>query len=133
MGGSCAGLQRRRLRRGGKQDGGCGGELRSSLAAQDAGGDDRSRTITANWDPVSDAASYTLRWQRIGVNLPEQEQAQRDGTLRQARSALAGIAQQANAQPENRITVPASQTSAEFTLPRRWRISGGAAGTRRRQ
>ena len=92
-------------------------ELRSSLEEdQDDGGDDRPRTITANWDPVEDAASYTLLWQRIGVNLPEQ-QAQRDGALRQAQSASGGSAQRANAQPGNRITVPAGQTSAEFTLP----------------
>ena len=91
--------------------------LRSSLAAQDAGGDDRSRTITVNWDQVPGASSYTLLWQRIGVNLPEQEQAQRDGSLRQAQSASGGIAQRANAQPVNRITVPAGQTSAEFTVP----------------
>ena len=111
----------------GCNDAGCGPEasrtvdvvkvLRSSLAAQDAGGDDRPRTITANWDPVPDAASYTLRWQRIGVNPPEQEQAQRNSALRQAQSASGGIAQRANAQPENRITVPAGQTSAEFNLP----------------
>ena len=91
-------------------------ELRSSLAAQDAGGNDRPRTITASWDEVEDAASYTLRWQRVG-NLLEQEQAQRDGAVRQAQSASGGIAQRANAQPENRINVPAGQTSAEFNLP----------------
>ena len=93
-------------------------ELRSSLEpAQDAGGDDRPRSITANWDPVPGAASYTLQWQRIRVNLPEQEQAQRDVALRQVRSASGGVAQKANAQPENRITFPAGQTSAEFNLP----------------
>ena len=112
----------------GCNDAGCGPEasgtvdvvqqLRSSLEpAQDAGGDDRPRSITANWDPVPGAASYTLQWQRIGVNLPEQEQAQRNGALRQARSASGGIAQKVNAQPENRITVPADQTSAEFNVP----------------
>ena len=93
-------------------------KLRSSLEpAQDAGGNDRPRSITANWDPVPGAASYTLQWQRIGVNLPEQEQAQRNGALRQARSASGVVAQKVNAQPENRITVPADQTSAEFNLP----------------
>ena len=94
-------------------------KLRSSLEpAQDAGGNDRPRSITANWDPVPGAASYTLQWQRIGVNLPEQEQAQRNGALRQARSASGVVrAEGGIAQPENRIDFPAGQTSAEFNLP----------------
>ena len=111
----------------GCNDAGCGAEasrtvdvvreLRSSLAAQDAGGNDRSRTITANWDPVPGASSYTLLWRRIGVNLPEQEQARRDGALRHAQSASGGIAPRANAQPENRIDFPAGQTGADFDVP----------------
>ena len=96
-------------------------ELRSSLEeARDDGGNDRARTFTANWDEVKDAASYTLRWRRIGANAPAQEQAQRNGAVRQARSGSS--AQGADAQPDNRIDFPAGQNSTDFDRARRWRV-----------
>ena len=73
--------------------------------AVDADGNARPRTITATWDPVEGAASYTLRWQRIGAD--SQAQAQPDGAGDQG----------ANAQGENRLNLPADRTGVDFTVP----------------
>ena len=51
-------------------------------------GQSRPRSFTASWDPVPDASSYTLRWQRNG----------------------------AEPQTAKQLTAPAEQTSAEFTV-----------------
>ena len=103
-------------------------ELQSSLAAQDAGGNARSRTITANWDPVPDAASYTLLWQRIDSDAPTQPGADRQsraatnspGLSKSALSdgqASGGDGRVAHSSGGNRLDLPAGQTSAEFTVP----------------
>jgi len=54
----------------------------------DGEGQFRPRDFTALWDPVPDASSYTLRWQRSG----------------------------SGPQAVNLLTVPAEQTSARFTV-----------------
>ena len=86
--------------------------------AVDADGKVRPRTITATWDPVEDAASYTLRWRRIGANTPAQGQP--DGAARQNRAAdspFGAGGQGANAQGENRLNLPADRTGANFNVP----------------
>ena len=82
--------------------------------AVDAAGKVRPRTITANWDPVEDAASYTLRWRRIGAD--SQAQAQLEDA-RQTRAASGAGDQGANAQGENRLNLPADRTGANFNVP----------------
>ena len=87
-----------------------------SLApARDDEGNIRPRTITATWDPVPGAASYTLHWWQEEENPPEPAQS---ATARQTRAA--GILTRTsgdNGQGVNKITTPAGQTSAEFTVP----------------
>ena len=80
--------------------------------AVDAEGQLRPRTLTANWDPVPDAASYTLRWRPASESPPAP--AQPDDNARQARS-IGG--RSANTQTSNQLTVPAGRTNAEFTVP----------------
>ena len=74
-----------------------------------ANGKLRSRTITASWDSVPDAASYSLRWWRTGTNAQAQDQARR------ARSTTDG-GQGANNQGGNQRTFPADQTSTDITV-----------------
>ena len=71
----------------------------------DAEGHVRPRTFSAFWVPVPGAASYTLRWQRVGVD-----------SQTQAQPAAAG-SQGANTQGENQLNLSANQTSADFTVP----------------
>ena len=110
----------------GCNDDGCGPEASSTVEltqaawlslepARDAQDRVRPRTITASWDPVEDAASYTLRWWRVGDSPPEQSP--RAATTRQTRAVSGDGAQGANAPSGNRLTVPAGRTSADFTVP----------------
>ena len=103
-------------------------ELRSSLAAQNAGGNAQSRTITASWNEVEDAASYTLLWQRIDSDAPAQPAADRQSRAvanspDPGRSALSapqasGADGRVNdSSGENRLDLPAGRTSADFNLP----------------
>ncbi len=113
-------------------DAGCGPGITQTVAitppvqfnvapALTEAGKPRLRTVTATWDPVPDAASYTLRWQRTGTNSQAQSQAQAqaqsDTAPRRARSANNDGGQGANAQGGNQRTYPADQTSADITMP----------------
>ena len=83
--------------------------------ARDAEGQVRPRTITASWDPVPDAVSYTLRWWPAGPG--SQAQTQPDGG-RQSRAASGPSGAVGNgAQGANRLDLPAGQTSADFIVP----------------
>ena len=62
--------------------------------AVDDQGQVQPRTITATWDAVAEASSYTLRWWQGGSNPPA-----------------------ANSQNRNQINLPADRTSANFTVP----------------
>ena len=104
----------------GCNDDGCGPEASSTVdlvpAASlrlarplDSEGQVRPRTITATWDAVADAASYTLRWWPANENPPAQP-----AVARQARSV--GV-RGASSQTGNQLTVPAGRTNAEFTVP----------------
>ena len=128
----------------GCNDAGCGPEaVQSAQAVQaaslrleravDAEGNVRPRTLTASWDAVEDASSYTLRWQRLGAAPQAQEPAQPAAAARQARSATNSPAQdrpasadrlasgdgaqKANAQANNQLTFSADQTGADITVP----------------
>ena len=101
-------------------DDGCGPEtsqtvdlarnLNLNLApARDADGSVRPQTVTATWDPVPDASSYTLIWRPIGTSPSAQDQ---PGSARRSRSA-SGDGDQGASQ----VTVSGDQTSAEFTVP----------------
>ena len=125
-------------------DAGCGPEASSTAEvvksaslrlarAVDAEGNVRPRTLTADWDPVEGASSYTLRWRRIGKNTQAQAQAEPAADARQARSAADSPVldqsaltdrpasddggQGANAQPNSQLTFTADQTSADLTVP----------------
>ena len=111
-------------------DAGCGPEASSTVdvvrdanlrleRAVDDEGNIRPRTINANWDPVTGAGSYILRWRRLGADVPVQEQlqSQRNAVGRQPRSVSGFSAQGFNAQSENQLTLPADQTSADITVP----------------
>ena len=105
----------------GCNDDGCGPEASStvdvvpaaslSLArAVDAQGQVQPRTITATWDAVQDAASYTLRWWPANETPPAPAQ---PASATQTRSTGARAA---SAQTGNQLTVPAGRTSADFTV-----------------
>ena len=111
-------------------DAGCGPEVGSTVEvvkaaslrverAVDAEGQVRPRTLTASWDEVDGAKSYILSWTRLGANPPAQEQAQaqRNAAVRPSRSATGVSAQGANAQADNRLTVPAGRTGVDLTVP----------------
>ena len=119
-------------------DSGCGSEVSEtveialpaipfSLApALDTDGKVRPRTLTATWDSMPGATSYTLDWRRVGADARTQAQAQPEGA-RQTRGASGPSGdggQEANSQEENQLTVPGDRTSAEFTVPNdgRWNV-----------
>ena len=90
-------------------------ELQLSLApARDAEGNPRPKTITATWDPVPDAASYTLSWWPAGTNpsVPAQPD-----TARQTRAAPGAGGQESNGPGQNQLTVPGDWNGADFTVP----------------
>ena len=112
----------------GCNDAGCGPEVSRTvdmvLAVQlnlepavDDEGKALPRTITASWDLVPDATSYTLSWWRDGTG--SRAPAQPDDTW-QTR-AVSGPSdagdQGANDPGENQLTVPGDRTSANFTVP----------------
>ena len=123
-----SGYGRWEVRAQGCNDAGCGPEASSTVEvvkaaslrlkrAVDAEGNVRPRTLTASWDPVSDAASYTLRWRRTGESPPAQGQAQSAAAVRQTRSVSEDGGQGANSQGDNQLTVPADRTSADISVP----------------
>ena len=81
-----------------------------------------SRTIAATWEPVEDAASYTLSWRRAGADQPgnTQASAQSAADSRQSR-AISGASlssgQGADTQTGNQLTFSADRTGAEFSVP----------------
>ena len=94
------------------------GSLRLERAVDDEG-EVRPRTLTASWDPVEGASSYTLGWQRLGGNLPAQEQAQ-SVAARQSRAVSTvslSSEQSADAQTANQLTLSSDRTSTDLTLP----------------
>ena len=117
----------------GCNDAGCGPEAAATVdvvqaaslrleRAVDSEGNVRSRTLSANWDRVEGAASYSLSWQRLGGDSQAnaQAQAQSAAGVRQARSvsgASLGSGQEADVQTGNRLTFGAEETGAEFTVP----------------
>ncbi len=72
--------------------------------ARDSEGNVRPRTITATWNPVPGADSYTLSWQRVGQDP-------------QAQSQQRGAASGPSAQGANQLTVSDERTGADFTVP----------------
>ena len=117
----------------GCNDNGCGPEASSTVEvvqatslrlerAVDSEGNVRSRTLSANWDRVEGAASYTLSWQRLGGDSQAnaQVQAQSAAGVRQARSVSAATlssGQDVDVQTSNQLTFGAEETGAEFTVP----------------
>ena len=120
-----------------------------SLApARDSEGNVRPKTITATWDAVDGASSYRLSWRRVGVDNPAQAQAQPDAAG-QTR-AVANSPAQDRARPaftdqnafedgdngtnhergENQLTVPADQTSTDFSVSvdGKWNVGLRAMG-----
>ena len=71
-----------------------------------------SRTIAATWEPVDDAESYTLSWERLSLDsrTPDNDTT----TARQARSISGSSGDGGQSQGE--LTVPADRTSAEFSV-----------------
>ena len=112
----------------GCNDAGCGPEASTTVEvapepapaglrltqAQDAQGKTRPRTFIASWDPVAGAVSYTLRWWRAAANSQSQTQ---PAASRRASASSGHGGQESNAQEENRLTLDATETSAEFTVP----------------
>ena len=99
-----SGYGRWEVRAQGCNDNGCGPEASSTVAvvkavslrlepAVDNQGQVRPRTVTANWDAVAEASSYTLRWWQANSNPPA-----------------------ANSQNGNQLNLPADRTSADFTV-----------------
>ena len=121
------------LRVRGCNDDGCGPEAAATVdvvraaslsleRAVDSDGNVQSRTLSASWDPVGGAASYTLRWQRLGDDSQAntQLQAQSASNARQGRSvsgASRGSGQEADVQTGNRLTFGSDETGAEFAVP----------------
>ena len=111
-------------------DAGCGPEVSGAVdVVRDANlrlertvddeGNIRPRTINANWDPVEGADSYILRWQRLGTDVPVQEQAQgQPGAVGQQPRSVSGVSAQGfNAQSENELTLPSDRTGVDITVP----------------
>ena len=103
-------------------------ELRLNLApARDANGKVRPRIITAFWEPVEGATSYTLRWRRTEAN--SQTQGQDRGTAARNSTIFGGAlgvlnnggqgvnVQSGNDQGENRLDLSGDQTSADIPVP----------------
>ena len=117
----------------GCNDSGCGPEAAATAEvvraaslslerAVDSEGNVRSRSVTANWDPVEGAASYTLSWQRLGGDSQAnaQVQAQSAAGARQSRAVSAvslSSGQDADVQTSNQLTFGAEETGADITLP----------------
>ena len=108
-------------------DAGCGPETGRSAEVtaaanlrleldDDADGQPRARRVTASWDPVDEAESYTLRWERLGSSPPQAAQSPQGSQAQAGPSASAR--QLPDEQPAtNRRSVPAGQTNAEIDLP----------------
>ena len=117
----------------GCNDAECGAEASSTVEvvqaaslrlerAVDSEGNVRPRTLSANWDRVEGAASYSLSWQRLGgdAQANAQTQAQSAAGVRQSRSvsvASLSSGQVVDVQTSNQLTFDAEETGAEFTVP----------------
>ena len=114
----------------GCNDSGCGSEAAATVEAVGAAsmsleravddeGNIRSRTLSANWDPVEGAASYTLRWQRLSDNSQAntQTQAQSASNARQSHSASVVSGKSADTRTTNQLTFSAEETGSDFTVP----------------
>ncbi len=83
--------------------------------AVDAEGNPRPRTITASWDSVAGATSYTLSWWRVGDDPPAADLS--NGVSRQTRAASGASGPGTNAAATNQLTVPVGRTGVDFTVP----------------
>ena len=114
----------------GCNDSGCGNEAAATAEvlraaslslerAVDSEGNVRSRTLSASWDPVEGASSYTLSWQRLGDDSQAntQAQAQSASNARQARSASVVSVKSADTRTTNQLTLSVEETGADFTVP----------------
>ena len=113
-------------------DAGCGPESAATVGVARAASlrleRSASRTITASWELVQDAASYTLSWRRIGADQPANIQAPaQSAAVRQAHSAANSPAldrpaslssgQRENAQTNYQMTLDADRTSVDLSVP----------------
>ena len=114
-------------------DAGCGPEAAAMVdvvqaaslrleRAVDSEGNARSRTLSANWDRVEGASSYTLSWQRLGGDSQANAQAQGQSAAnaRQSRAVSAATlssGQDVDVQTSNQLTFGAEETGAKFTVP----------------
>ncbi|MYA61150.1 MAG: hypothetical protein F4X94_01025, partial [Dehalococcoidia bacterium] len=103
-------------------DAGCGPEASSSAEVVKAASlsleRSASRTISATWEPVEDAAAYTLSWLRISLDSPAPTND--TTTARQARSVSGSSGdggQGSSTQTSDQLTVPADRTGADLTVP----------------
>ena len=114
----------------GCNDDGCGPEAAATAEAVraaslsleravDSQGNVLPRTLTANWDPVEGASSYTLSWQRLGDDSQAntQSQAQSASDARQSRSASVVSGKSADTRTANQLTFSAEETSTDLTVP----------------
>ena len=114
----------------GCNDAGCGPEAAATAEvvraaslslerAVDSEGNVLSRSVTANWDPVAGAESYSLRWQRLSGDSQANAQAQAQSTANawQARSASLIGERSENTQTDYEVTFSAEETGADLTLP----------------
>ena len=116
----------------GCNDAGCGPEAAATVnvvraaslrleRAVDSEDNVRSRTLSANWDRVEGAASYSLSWQRLGgdsqANAQAQTQAQSARQSRSVSAASLSSGQDVDVQTSNQLTFGAEETGAEFTVP----------------
>ena len=89
-------------------DAGCGTEASASAAVVQAASlsleRSGSRTISAIWQPVADAASYTLRWERISLGSSATGEGATD-------------ASGDDGQTQSELTVSNDRTGAEFSVP----------------
>ena len=99
--------------------------------ALDSDGKLRPLAVAASWNPVSGAASYTLRWWRAGTDSQGEEQ---PDAARHTHAASGDSGKNANSQDQNQLTVPSDRTGADFTVSEggwyrvRLRVNGDDGG-----
>ena len=106
-------------------DAGCGPEVSQTVdtvvpavwldlsQARDDAGQVRPRTFNATWDPVEGAASYTLRWRRVGTETSSQARGNLETSARQNGDTFG---RGTNSPANNQLNLPGDQTSADFTV-----------------
>ena len=99
----------------------------------DAEGNPGANIVRASWNPVPNAASYTLSWRRDGAGSPPVTQTQTQAQAQGANDRKSGIAsgpsaqggpsgasdgggQANNGHGDNELTLPGDQTSADIDL-----------------